>query len=757
MTKNTFENPKNQQEVPNDNERDFERERMHEVLERRIAQCPSQEIQNIKKEVIDQLLLTEQPEEKFNAIEEIFIKNNLPPVGKCFRAFAILNPPEKMTRILEGRNDLSPCLREASTRKRYAMLYRDLLRVHIASNNRDLRAYVEVFRDGQHVFDHIATEGFDTLTQEQHDHAMRVCVKIMTLRDNARNGFRDHDTVSLDGSLEDHYATVVSSIGVAPGQSVTDRLARMFLAPAGFTSIDAMLAAMDAAREDGHRRGMETAQHVQEKRFVVGDGDVVRGVRSEDMGAILQGATVSRELFAPSSTTDLSPYDYDVIRVGDVPPRLDDVIRAHTDSHTGAEDADVYFLIRNRDQFYDTTTSAKGYTPDKLEIFARSPDRTSAQWGVRTGPPASEIDLLIATDAVVRHEKRKSDLLLTIAQNERYIPVVDVHGTLLFTPEQYEQYRQKFCSGIERYGGDAVDFTPTRPDDAHYDEVMQLRDALRKDRARVEVMQTSVYETIAQTLMAQGISLYDASETAITGADIFETGSTARGTNAPQDYDFDFTIRLDAADMEKAPAILSRLKEVLGGDERDVGSSVTGEHITQLRLRDAVVHDGEKCDVDVTVMPKSELLRYGSHDAAAERLAWMRDHVSHDAYEQTIANILLTKRLLKEYDVYLMWRESHPERTGGIGGIGVENWILANGGNMIEAFRTFYDASHDSNGRRVPFAQFRSIYTIIDPGENFAENGIHNNYFGDILTEAGYEKMQTMIETYLQEHKNATV
>lgn len=730
-----------------------ERERVRERLEWRIAQCPSQEIQAIKDALIDQLLHADHPEERFADIEEIFIKNNLPPVGKYFRAFTILNPPEKMARILEGRNDLSPCLREASSRRRYAMLYRDLLRVHIASNNRYLREYLETFRDGQDVFDHIATHGFSTLTEEQREHAERVCAKVMTLRDNARNGFRDHDPVQLEGTLEDRYAAVMSSIGAVQGQSITARLARMFLAPAGYASIEDALAAMDAAREAGHQRGIETAHQLQEKFFTVGDGDVLRGVYADDMEAILQGATVSRELFAPSSTADLSPYDYDVIRVGAVPPRIDDVIRMHTDAHSGTEEADVYFLIRNRDQFYDTTASTQGYTTDKMEIFSRSEERRSAQWGIRTGPPASEIDLLIATEHIVDNEKRKSHLFFSIAQNGRYIPVTDVYGTLLFTPEQYRQYRQKFCSGIERYGGDTPHIVPTRPGDRHYEDVLQLRNAIQKDRVRVEMLQTAIYETLSQTLAAQGIVLHNPSETAITGADIFKTGSTARGTNAPYDYDFDFTIRLDAADLDKAPTILAQLKEVFGGEERDAGSSMAGERISQLRLRRASVSGHqEQCDVDVTIMPKSELLRYGSHDAAAERLAWIRDHVSQDAYEQTVANILLTKRILKEHEVYLMWRDSHPDRIGGIGGIGVENWILANGGSMLEAFRTFYEASHDHEGRRVPFAQFRKIYKIIDPGENFAENGIHNDYFGTILTEAGYEKMQTVIAAYLQKH-----
>lgn len=728
------------------------RERLRVRLEQRMRLCPSQEMQNIKEALIDQLLTTEQPEENFAAIEDIFIKNNLPPVGKYFRAFAILNPPEKMAQIMASRDDLSPCLRAASVRKRYAMIYRDLLRVHIASGNRDLRAYLEAFRDGREVFDRIATTGMDALTDEERAHVARVCTKVMTLRDNARNGFRTYDAVTTDGTAQQQYAAVAASIGVAAGQSVMERLSRMFLAPAGYASLDAALAAMDTAREDAHQRGVETARELHEGRFAVRDGDVLRGVSVADMEEILQGAMVSRELFAPSATEDISPYDYDVIRVGETPPRLQDVIYAYADPHGGTPPPDVFFLIRNRDQFHDTTASVDAYTPDKMEIFAHTTERANDRWGIRTGPPASELDLFIATDAVLSDQKKKNHLFFSIAQNGRYIPIADMQGRVVFTPDDYTLYRRQFCSGIARYGNEALPVIPTTPVDAHYADIIHLRDMMQKDKVQVERLQTTLRDTIAATLLAHGVKLHDPNDTAITGAHVLRTGSTSRGTNMPHDYDFDFTIRLDAADLAKSPDILAGLRTALGGKEMDAGShALTSDGTFQLRLRDAGVHgDAARCDVDITVIPKSELLRYGSHDAAAERLQWIRTHVSEDAYEQTIANILLTKSILKQHDVYLIWRAHHPHRTGGIGGIGVENWILTNGGNMMEAFRTFYAASHDADGNRVPFAQFRRTYHVIDPGENFAEDGIHNDYFGVTLTEKGYAVMCDVVAQYVR-------
>ena len=63
-------------------------------------------------------------------------------------------------------------------------------------------------------------------------------------------------------------------------------------------------------------------------------------------------------------------------------------------------------------------------------------------------------------------------------------------------------------------------------------------------------------------------------------------------------------------------------------------------------------------------------------------------------------------------DRWLYWsykKAGKPDSTkyGGFGGIGVENWILQNGGSLINAMQTFLDESTNDNGQEVGFEEFK--------------------------------------------------
>ena len=125
--------------------------------------------------------------------------------------------------------------------------------------------------------------------------------------------------------------------------------------------------------------------------------------------------------------------------------------------------------------------------------------------------------------------------------------------------------------------------------------------------------------------------------------------------------------------------------------------------IYQLRFEGATNIFSNPLDIDIAFTRKSELSVYGSHDAVKEKLDWIKNNVGEDEYKTVIANIILTKEILKKGSAYKKFEH------GGMGGIGVENWILASGGNMKEAFRSFYEAAND-NGHRLSLFVFREKY-----------------------------------------------
>ena len=105
---------------------------------KKIDSSPSQEIQRLKNQLLEQLLETENPVKAYERIESIFIKNNLPTVGKIYKVFSELYPSEKLDRMLESLR-LSPTLRKAGDRRRSYTMSKDLLRVHIESGNWSLK------------------------------------------------------------------------------------------------------------------------------------------------------------------------------------------------------------------------------------------------------------------------------------------------------------------------------------------------------------------------------------------------------------------------------------------------------------------------------------------------------------------------------------------------------------------------------------------------------------------------------------------
>ena len=146
-------------------------------------------------------------------------------------------------------------------------------------------------------------------------------------------------------------------------------------------------------------------------------------------------------------------------------------------------------------------------------------------------------------------------------------------------------------------------------------------------------------------------------------------------------------------------------------------------------------------DVDIAFISTSDIDLYATHNAVSDRLEWIRTHHGQNAYERTVANILVAKQILKAGQAYK--RVEH----GGWGGVGTENWILANGGNFLEACRTFWDVAHTQTGQVVPFDEFVQSYPIINPGVNLRDDR-HDNYTRN-MNEKGYQAMLKVIGDYL--------
>ncbi len=145
-------------------------------------------------------------------------------------------------------------------------------------------------------------------------------------------------------------------------------------------------------------------------------------------------------------------------------------------------------------------------------------------------------------------------------------------------------------------------------------------------------------------------------------------------------------------------------------------------------------------DIDIAFVSKSELAVYGSHDAVKEKLDWINQHHGADAWKDVVANIVVAKDVLKKAEAYKKFEH------GGMGGIGVENWILAHGGNFERAAQAFWRAAHNESGGLFTLSDFQDHYQVIDPGVNVKFQA-HDNFIR-ILKEQGYQNMLKVIGEY---------
>ena len=253
--------------------------------------------------------------------------------------------------------------------------------------------------------------------------------------------------------------------------------------------------------------------------------------------------------------------------------------------------------------------------------------------------------------------------------------------------------------------------------------------------------------------------------------EMIDTGSTGRQTNAPGSGDFDYMARLDRSilnDPTKKQQITDALLTAFGKADEVNGTSNQIDNLDHnedgegegeagqvdnrsrivngnLRLKQVSI-DGlaEPVDIDITFAQKTNKVQYPTDAALADRLSNIKNQ-SEAKYQQVLANIIYAKQFLKANQVYKPRRSPEAEGVGGLGGVGIENWVLQHGGSFKQAARDFLSVADSCSG----FEDFCAHYPVWDYGEN--HKGIrskpHDNFVADNMNQEGYERMKEALRT----------
>lgn len=749
-------------------------------LAERAVHSNSKDIRTLSGAIIASVADFENSEESFEKIESVFIQNNLPFFVKVYSCFQILNPnldnfDFSSTSIVapELKDDSLPMVGLGKTLddRRFQIIYNDLLRITYSSNNRDFQNYLRNIEFGNECYNQIVEGKFDisTLTNREQGELLSFAEHLETLYRNTQVGKQydiNFDRVSLDKKIK------ILGDFFSPNEKyqLKDRIVRSFCFFAGITSFDQLKSLTENIHKEADRRGRRYAKLLQQQPFCFEVGDFVRGIGDYDiLGSTLQHGNVSKEFLTTfvgkKTKSDLTPFDIDLSYVD----KEGDIFHTVSDSPTGFGFGNVFIILKHDNPNINITRDKDGnltvnsYDPMKIEVFSTKADLVGyeSHWGARTGLSFSDADYILYKKKNNINEETPYDangnvqylpldnnepdyddlaaIKFEIARNGIYIPVIDFSGKLIYMEEEYDNLRSKM-QGLSYYGMEKY----TMSSSLRSEEIEQIVQTIPQIEQDNTIKRQAIDKVIGEALSSLGITLKGEIDHKLeTGtAEFIDTGSTGRNTNILGKGDFDFIMRLDnsiMSDGEKLTEVKDKLLQVLGEEHRN--ETVNGN----FRFKNVSI-DGleEPIDIDISFIQKTDKMDYSSDESLRDRLRSIKKQHPED-YDFVLANIINAKEVLKEGEVY-------KKQQGGIGGIGIENWILQHGGSFQEAATSFLETAQGKT-----LSEFQTAYPIWDFGENHYadEKGFYkyDNFISN-LTEEGYTKMQQQLSNYLEKRKS---
>ena len=333
------------------------------------------------------------------------------------------------------------------------------------------------------------------------------------------------------------------------------------------------------------------------------------------------------------------------------------------------------------------------------------------------------------------------DMHLLEAMAGKYIPILDRNTKeLLYTREAYEQFRKRM-SGLKEYGTGDYIFA----DKLSFNGLDYYLDLYDKNVADVDRGLNPVVREFKRVMDQIGLTV---TLGANSGGDLelIETGSTSRYTNIPSvgdvgNWDFDFVIRMDP------DKVLMIRQTILNGF--NYKGQINSGAAYRVRLTEVSIPGLENpLDLDFSFMPQKK--HYLSTELSlSERLENMRGQ-DEERYRLVVANIQFAKAYLKEAGVYKPSRSLPDKRYGGLGGVGIENWVLQYGGSFEAAARDFL-----AHAEGKTFIEFEKEYPVLDFGKDHVSvskgDFPYDNFVMRNMRELGFERMREALKKFILE------
>ena len=769
----------------------------------RFSKSNSLELFDLKEQLTPLVLSTQNPIESFNKIEKIFLKNNIPMFGKEFLCFQSLYPEfqkkegsKEIFDFIEGSRISPELLHPTQTRKmkavsknatdkdiRFQIVFNDLLRIASRSNNRSLIEYLNNIEYGNTLFLGISKGiiKFNDLDDKSKQILDVFSNHLAALYENTKKGSEE---IFENLSTVEKIAYFSRKFNPTSRYDLPDRIVRSFAYQAGIESFEQLKnIVINSVREKEVVSKKKSEELKNGKKLVLEPGDFIRGIGNIDcVESSLNNGNVCKEFlgtFLGKSDSDTTPLDVDLTLIT---PKNTDIYHNIVNTPTGFGFGNIYVILKKDNPNLNITRDKEGnltgneYNPSKVEVFGTNTQKGGYEthWGARTGIASSDIDYILfkedltidssnpySEDGKVNYilpksefekkeyyGKHQNDLAILkneVVKNGFYIPIVDFFGKIIFTYEEYQELKQKM-EGLSHYGSKEYHLEQHQ----YSDYTERIKGLLASNKQETKIQSQKVYQALSdiiqsipmdenstKTLQAKnkiGIDLTPGS------VEVLETGSSVRGTNVPYDFDFDYIFRLDSNiinDDKKMHQFRTKICEAL---------NIASVPSDEFRDVEATIPDLGTIKLDITFIQKNDKVEYSTEMALQDRMDTI--YKSNPAVgDEVTANIILAKLLLKQAGCYKPKRKD--PNQGGLGGVGIENWITQNGGTLETAANSFLKASEGKT-----YEEFKQIYHIHDYGKNhlYKEKKTYpyDDFIFNNMNRIGYQKMQEVLRKYIR-------
>lgn len=658
----------------------------------RIFNSNSEMVANYAPQLISAVANLDKKEaiETIEKIEHIFSQDNLPTFMRMYKYFELVVDKDNgnlLNQISSGqKKDMSPVLsstKSAELSKR--IIFADLMKISMDSNNKSLRKFVDRLEKGNEVYVKFVKNGrkITGLTENEKQEFQTYIKTIHSLYEESGAYNRDKEkgmAISLSGDIQkdaialgNRYARegLTNKLPDLALQSIIGPYQELF---GGITTISQIREYMDNRLEESNKRHRELAK----QKVNLQEGDLVKGVKGATgiLQDLFEEGVRAGEFLGVDSHSDATPLDtdfslilpknngtnlYEIIRntsssgygnffvVLKYSPEKMEFTRTNQSTNIESESMSIDSIDKrnNPEQIRSRIQNRvnNSYANKRLEVFASNAVGED-HYGIRTGIGSTDIDYIVV-------EQWDKKIGYELAMNGTYIPVVKGNTEeLLFSPEQYDEIRTKM-QGLSYYntGKFVIDetayvaeaknereqlFTSTDSNVSTSElEATKNRNAIKElvEKALAEKMGLEVEDHVTGNLQNGFVELID-------------TGSTGRGTNLPGDGDFDFTLKVDKVileDPKKMEQLKSALREVLAKPSSEQDSKVE-EPNGQFRYKKVAIEGAEKpLDIDITFMQKDGKVTYSTDMCVRDRLEGLKRD-NPEGYQYVISNIVLAKR-----------------------------------------------------------------------------------------------------------------